>query len=80
LWLERISKEKHPYEVMKNINPQVIPRNHLLEQALTASQASDDTLFNQLLAAVQTPFTKPSNTLFATPGQANEPFITYCGT
>jgi len=80
LWLQRIFKESNPFDVMRITNPQVIPRNHLLEQALTASQASDDTLFNQLLAAVQTPFTKPSNTLFATPGQANEPFITYCGT
>jgi uncharacterized protein YdiU (UPF0061 family) len=80
LWLERISKEKHPYEVMKNINPQVIPRNQLVDQALTAAQANDDSLFQELLAAIQNPFTVPVHSMLTTPGPANEKFITYCGT
>jgi uncharacterized protein YdiU (UPF0061 family) len=80
LWLERISKEEHPFEVMKRVNPQVIPRNHVLDQALTAAQAKDDSLFQELLAAIQTPFVVPSNPLLTTPGPANERFITYCGT
>ncbi len=80
LWLQRISKEDKPFELMKQTNPQVIPRNHRLDQALVMAQAEDDSLFQSLLTAVQSPYSAPSNHEFTKPGPANEKFVTYCGT
>ena len=63
-------------------NPAVIPRNHMVEQALTAATAGDLAPFNALLTAIQSPFapeqgreafTLPAPTTFG-------PYVTFCGT
>ena len=80
LWLKRISNELNPFESMNSINPRVIPRNHVLDQALTLVQSGDESLFHELLHAIQQPFLTPINPLFTTPGSVSERFVTYCGT
>jgi serine/tyrosine/threonine adenylyltransferase len=79
LWLKRISKEQDPYSLMKQVNPTVIPRNHLVESALSKAQKGDMTLFHSLLKALQQPFSIPSED-FQSPGPIDERFVTYCGT
>jgi serine/tyrosine/threonine adenylyltransferase len=79
LWLKRISKEQDPYSLMKQVNPTIIPRNHLVESALSKAQEGDMTLFHSLLKALQQPFSIPSED-FQSPGPIDERFVTYCGT
>ena len=80
LWLSRISKEKNPFDLMKITNPQVIPRNHRLDQALIQAQMNDLSSFDELLMAIQTPYALPANSDLLQPGPTNEKFVTYCGT
>lgn len=70
-------------ELMKQINPVVIPRNHLVEEFIdSAVRDGDYSKFNNMLAAVTSPFKNDHlNTLYA---QAPEPeelvTQTFCGT
>ena len=67
---------------LRAANPAVIPRNHLVEAALTAAEAGDMALFEALLFEVRAPyapeigrerFTLPAPTGFGD-------YVTYCGT
>jgi uncharacterized protein YdiU (UPF0061 family) len=78
--LSRISKENNPFDLMKITNPQVIPRNHRLDQALIKAQMNDLSSFDELLMAIQTPYALPANSDLLQPGPTNEKFVTYCGT
>lgn len=60
-------------------NPAVIPRNHQVEQALTAATAGDMAPFHALLAAVQDPFTERQAYMLPAPTGFG-PYVTYCGT
>ena len=61
------------------VNPVYIPRNHVVDAALTAAQAGDLAPFQRLLAALQDPFTRrPGFEDLETPGTAH--IVTYCGT
>ena len=67
---------------MRAVNPVYIPRNHLLDEALTAAEDGDLTAVHRLLEAVTDPFTpRPGFERYAEPGPADgAPFVTYCGT
>ncbi len=60
-------------------NPAVIPRNHLVEEALVAATAGDMTAFHALLAAVQQPFVERQGYMLPAPSGFG-PYVTYCGT
>lgn len=61
-------------------NPIVIPRNHLVEAALTAATEGDMAPFHRLLSEVQDPY-RPDRGVFALgPPQTQGRFVTYCGT
>lgn len=61
-------------------NPAVIPRNHLVEEALSAATAGDMAPFHALLAAVTDPFSDRDD-IYARPApQGLGPHVTYCGT
>jgi uncharacterized protein YdiU (UPF0061 family) len=79
LWIQRISKEHDPYALMNRVNPQVIPRNHLVDEALTIAQQGDMTLFHELLEQLQHPF-QDTPKKWQTPGDPTQRFVTYCGT
>jgi uncharacterized protein YdiU (UPF0061 family) len=83
-WLTRWQARLGPNApaLIRAANPAVIPRNHLVEQALTAATQGDMGPFTALLAAVQDPFgpeqgregfTLPAPTSFG-------PYVTFCGT
>ncbi|MCF2903565.1 YdiU family protein [Octadecabacter sp. CECT 8868] len=66
-------------DVWKATNPQVIPRTHKIEQAITAATAGDFAPFHTMLAALKSPFTP--NADFATPPEEDEKVRqTFCGT
>lgn len=64
-------------------NPVVIPRNHLVEQALhVATKEHNFEAFNELLNNLQKPFSSPNDDKYLFPADAtfNNDFVTYCGT
>jgi uncharacterized protein YdiU (UPF0061 family) len=60
-------------------NPAVIPRNHKVEEALTAATAGDMAPFHALLAAIQAPFTEAEPFMLPAPSGFGG-YVTFCGT
>ncbi|HME74376.1 MAG TPA: YdiU family protein [Mycobacterium sp.] len=67
---------------MDSANPIYIPRNHLVEEALTAATAGDIDPLEQLLAAVTKPYSeRPGLERYAEPAPEDfGPYQTFCGT
>ncbi|MFT7222776.1 MAG: hypothetical protein ACI82Z_000304 [Cellvibrionaceae bacterium] len=82
--LSEFSTDQKRAEMMRSINPWVIPRNHHVEMALnTASDQGNMEPFQQLLLALRNPFVeKDQFAAFAEPASAEftQEFKTYCGT
>lgn len=79
-WQQRLIEEESPYELMKTVNPTVIPRNHLVEQAIQAAYSNNMQPFNDLLAAVQSPFTPHDTLYYQLPKEHEKVRQTFCGT
>jgi uncharacterized protein YdiU (UPF0061 family) len=83
-WLPRWRARLHPgsAEAMRRVNPVIIPRNHLVEAALTAATAGDMVPFEALLAAVRAPFGDAvGREGFALPAPKGfGAYVTFCGT
>ena len=83
-WMHRIQKQKDGEETSKLMmlkrNPAVIPRNHLVEKALTfAVMEQDYKLLNDLLAALQKPY-EDSKIFSEPPLEEDKSYQTFCGT
>jgi serine/tyrosine/threonine adenylyltransferase len=67
---------------MNRVNPVYIPRNHLVEEALSAATAGDLAPFEQLLDAVSRPFDeRPGLERYAEAAPSSfGPYRTFCGT
>lgn len=68
---------------MQQVNPAYIPRNHLLEEALTEAAAGDMGPFDRLLAAVSSPYHERAGfERYAEPAPEDfgRCFQTFCGT
>jgi uncharacterized protein YdiU (UPF0061 family) len=69
---------------MRRVNPYVIPRNHLVEEALEAATINSDFApFNQLLDVLSDPYTeRDAAHLYAIPGTFEQTagYRTFCGT
>jgi uncharacterized protein YdiU (UPF0061 family) len=67
---------------MRRVNPLVIPRNHRVEEALTAAEAGDLAPFERLLGAIRAPFTAtPGDEPYRSgPPSGCGPYRTFCGT
>lgn len=77
-WLPEWHARRDPNLTLKN--PIVIPRNHLVEAALTAANSGDMAPFHALLAEVSDPY-RPDRGIFALGPPAGEGrYITFCGT
>ena len=86
-WLTRLNKEKFPLDIvataMRDSNPAVIPRNHLVEAAIRAAEVDDNFMpFNNLLDEVLKPFkSRQPMSYFVRPPNSNElVHQTFCGT
>ena len=67
---------------MRKVNPLVIPRNHLVEEALSyATKMNDLNKVIELLKVLENPYSNISATSFyqSTP-ILEENYVTYCGT
>jgi uncharacterized protein YdiU (UPF0061 family) len=60
-------------------NPAVIPRNHKVEEALTAATNGDMGPFHSLLSAIQQPFTEAEPYMLPAPTGFGQ-YVTFCGT
>ena len=67
---------------MNRVNPVYIPRNHLVEEALTAATAGDLDPVHRLLEVVCRPYQEqPDRQRYTEPAPAGGlPHVTYCGT
>jgi uncharacterized protein YdiU (UPF0061 family) len=82
-WLERWRALSPDAEAMDRVNPVYIPRNHLVEEALTAATEGDQGPFDRLLEAVTAPYDeRPGLERYATPGPEDfgAAYQTFCGT
>ncbi len=87
-WKRRLEKEGRSQSeiqtLMENSNPALIPRNHLVEQALSEAVATQDlSLFSALAGIYTTPYDHGDiDERFITPlsKEASRGYRTYCGT
>ena len=80
-WRARLAQEPAPLDLHAD-NPLYIPRNHLVEAALTAATAGDYAPFEELLAVITNPYDRrPGLDRFAQPPLPEERVLaTFCGT
>ena len=81
-WKDRISGEPDPVSIMAQTNPNLIPRNHQIELAITAALNSDFDLFHRLNEALKSPYKKnlEYSDLEAIPTEEEAVLKTFCGT
>ena len=85
-WTARLARQPQSTtesaEKMAAHNPAVIPRNHLVEQALTAAvQHGDLSITHRLLAALADPYgPKPPAEYTTPPPPSSSTYQTFCGT
>ncbi|OAJ69907.1 hypothetical protein A7976_12085 [Methylobacillus sp. MM3] len=86
-WQSRLNSQSASREAaiaaMRSANPAVIPRNHLVEAALTAAVEDNDLApFEKLLAVLASPFEEtPENVDYRAPAPPSRwPYQTFCGT
>lgn len=86
-WQERLERQQQArsdsYQLMKEHNPAVIPRNYRVELALEAAVERGDTSeVDKLLEVLSKPFAHLEEQMeYATlPPQTNQPYRTFCGT
>jgi len=84
-WRERLAAEGDAASraaALRAANPIYIPRNHLVEEALTAAEQGNTAPFEALAAVLADPFTeRPGLERYATPAREEERVLaTFCGT
>lgn len=86
-WKERLSRQekskKDIVNLMKSVNPSVIPRNHRVEEAIQAAVNNNDyTVMNKLLEVLSKPYdyTEYQEEYTKLPKPSKTPYRTFCGT
>jgi uncharacterized protein YdiU (UPF0061 family) len=86
-WKTRLENQEEGKEAALNLmrqhNPFVIPRNHLVEEALEAAVEKEDyTVMDELLAVLSDPFNYSweKEKYCSLPVPSSRPYQTYCGT
>jgi uncharacterized protein YdiU (UPF0061 family) len=85
-WEQRLAHEGDPMTSvlarMKGINPAVIPRNHRVEEALTAAEERDDlSVMQRLLDVLASPYgAKAVSAEYREPSPDDDRYQTFCGT
>mgnify|MGYP000541631793 CR=1 FL=1 len=86
LWQNRLKEENRPKEEVRNLmmnnNPYIIPRNHLVEEALKNAEKGDFTFMDNILEALKNPYSysKDLEKYTKLPEKSDIPYVTYCGT
>lgn len=85
-WQARLGRQKESIEesrsLMRDNNPAVIPRNHRVEEALTAAENGDLSVLRRLLEVLASPYEdKPEHAAYRQPPPASfGDYKTFCGT
>jgi len=85
-WQHRLSRDGRPnasaYAVMRAVNPALIPRNHRVEEALSAAEDHDDlSVLHRLLAALASPYEAGADLAqYQDPPPDDSNYRTFCGT
>lgn len=81
-WVARWRALAPDADAMDRVNPVYIPRNHLVEEALTAATVGNTGPLEQLMDAVASPFDeRPGLERYAAPApESFGPYRTFCGT
>lgn len=81
-WYLRWQARGPSIELMRSRNPAVIPRNHLVEEALSAAvNHGDYSVMTKLLTALRDPYSDlPRDEKYLQPGPADSDYQTFCGT
>lgn len=85
-WQHRLKQNNEPLEksfaLMRQNNPVIIPRNHRVEEALSAAQEGDMTKLHRLLDALRKPYQKQFEyaDLQQPPAPSERVYQTFCGT
>lgn len=82
-WTKRIKTEGTPYELMRESNPSVIPRNHLVEEVLDqAAFENNPQPMENLLETLKNPYKELplDNTYGKAPEGGDDHYQTFCGT
>jgi len=85
-WQQRLGRDGKPVAevqaVMRAVNPAVIPRNHCVEEALSAAEGRNDlSVLHGLLAALASPYEAGADSdRYREPGPEGCTYRTFCGT
>jgi serine/tyrosine/threonine adenylyltransferase len=81
-WQNRVGPNGADYELMKSVNPAVIPRNHRVEEALAAAEDRDDfSVLQHLLEALESPYeARQEQSPYREPPADESSYRTFCGT
>jgi uncharacterized protein YdiU (UPF0061 family) len=82
-WATRWRSLDPDVEAMRRVNPVYIPRNHLVEEALTAGAGGDMEAFDRLLRVLSSPYDeRPGFERYAEPAPEDfgSCYQTFCGT
>ncbi len=85
-WRLRLNRDGRPnpsaYAAMRAVNPAVIPRNHRVEEALSAAEDHDDlSVLHRLLAALASPYEAGADSAqYQVPPSDDCNYRTFCGT
>ena len=81
-WKERVESKEY-LDVMMSCNPTLIPRNYLVEEALSEAETDGKfDKFNELNEIISSPYQlkKVNIKYLETPSKTNIPYKTFCGT
>lgn len=84
-WQEVLNQKKESleeaYTVMKAVNPAVIPRNHIVEEALNAAENNDFSKVKDLMEVLKQPYSDNHEEKYKYPPKPGEEVLqTFCGT
>ena len=84
-WQKRLltgnNTPKKYLELMKSVNPLVIPRNHKVEEALNEANLKNFSPIIKLLEVLKDPFSEQKDIInFQVPSNSNKKYQTFCGT
>ena len=86
-WQDRLSRQEKKLKdisnLMKKVNPLIIPRNHLVEEAILEAELNEDfTYFENLVNALKNPFDEIGKykKYLNPPNPDEEVLKTFCGT
>ena len=76
------TNKENQFQLMKKVNPVIIPRNHKVEEALTAADKDNFDVVKNLLSVLKYPYDIKKNiTEFQKPAEfSNTKYQTFCGT